>query len=260
MTFSRCSFIAIIFVLMVLIVPVLAKQESDEEDQYKLNDEWKGKPMVVEKHGELTQVVFLTLVPLGDSDGDGNQDAYDLLGYKWFSSPVKYTINPSTPVKKYALNRDAVVNAVKNSFETWDNQIDQDLYADALISTSAKASLGRPDYKNVVTWGTLSDKRVIAVTNIWYYTSTGQIVDSDMIFNTYYKWGIDQDGEGGTYSLTTTFDIQNIGTHEAGHVCGLNDIYDSMYSAMTMYGYGSPGEVYKISLAAGDVAGIQAIY
>lgn len=259
MAHFRYGLVSLIFVLMLLIAPVLAKQ-ADDEDQYKLKDEWKNKQMVKEQQGELTQVVFM-LTDVGDPDGDGSQDAYELLGYKWFTAPVKYTINPSTPVKKYKLAQSAVVQAVQNSFETWDAELSLELYDTPTVSSSAKASLSKPDYKNVITWGTLSDRRVIAVTSIWYYTSSKQIIDADMVFNTYYKWGIDKDGEGTVYTVpASTFDIQNIGTHEAGHVCGLGDIYIPTYSAMTMFGYSSYREVSKISLEAGDIIGLQEIY
>ncbi len=260
MTYTKKALIAVLIVFMMLIIPVLARQDSTAgEDQYKLKDEWKNRHMVVEQHGELTQVVFMVTVV-----GDDDPQAYELLGYKWPSSsiPVKYTINPSTPVKKYKLSQSAIVDAVKNSFESWDNEVDTDLFSNTpTVSSGAKASIGRPDYKNVVTWGTLSDRNVIAMTNIWYYTSTKEIIDTDMVFNTYYKWGIDKDGEGTVFGVpASTFDIQNIGTHEAGHVCGLGDIYLPEYSAMTMYGYGSFGEVGKISLETGDISGVRAIY
>ncbi|WP_158301463.1 matrixin family metalloprotease [Methanocella paludicola] len=248
---------------MVLVPPVLAMPAAtaDDEDKYKLKDEWKNKNMVVEQHGELTQVVYF-LTEIGDPDANGAQDAYEWDGLKWYSYPVQYTINPATPVKKYALTQTAVVQAVKNSFEAWDGNIGNILFSDSpTVNSKARASMGRPDYKNVVTWGAISDNNVIAMTTIWYYTSNKQIVDTDMVFNTYYKWGIDKDGEDRKYSLPgATFDIQNIGTHEAGHAYGLSDIYDSKYSAMTMYGYASHGEVYKRSLEAGDIAGVRTIY
>ena len=41
---------------------------------------------------------------------------------------------------------------------------------------------------------------------------------------------------------------------------GLDDLYDSKYSAMTMYGYASYGEEIKRTLEPGDVAGVQAVY
>jgi hypothetical protein len=253
MVWTKRTLIVVLIVLMVLIVPVLARQESADEDQYKLKDEWKNKHKVVEQHGVLTQVVFM-LTTVGD------QGAYELSGYKWFSTPVKYTINPSTALKKYKLTLSAVVEEVTGSFESWDDEVRTELFDAPSVNNKAKASLGRPDYKNVVTWGAISDRNVIAVTSIWYNTFTGETVDTDMVFNTYYKWGIDADGEGPLSMPASTFDIRNIGTHEAGHVCGLDDIYDKTYSAITMYGYGSFGEVKKISLEKGDITGVMEIY
>jgi hypothetical protein len=61
------------------------------------------------------------------------------------------------------------------------------------------------------------------------------------VLNSHYKWGI-ADGNETTTDFTDKFDIRNIVTHEAGHWSGLDDIYASNYSAMTMYGYATPGE------------------
>ena len=80
------------------------------------------------------------------------------------------------------------------------------------------------------------------------------------MFSTAYKWGIDADGEGSRYTLTGAFDVQDIATHEAGHTLMLDDLYMSSASALTMYGYGSFGETYAISLGTGDISGINAIY
>ncbi len=256
--------VAALFVLLLFAAPVLAAQEDQagDEDHYKLKDEWKNKHMVVERHGELTQVVFLDLKDISVPAGDANLDAYILGPYYWSSTPIKYFINPSTAAKNYRLKTADVVEAVTKSFETWDDAVStKNVFDPPTINTKARASLAMPDYKNVVTWGAVSDKNVIAVTNIWYYPSTGQIVDTDIVFNTYYKWGIDKDGEGTTYTLgTSKFDIQNIGTHEAGHICCLGDIYDPTYSEMTMFGYADFGEVNKISLESGDIAGVNAAF
>lgn len=279
-----------ILIVLLIITPALAKQDdTDKEDKYKIKDEWKGKHMIKEKHGDLTLVAFLKY-SLGDPDGDGSQDGYEILDYKWYNSPVYYTINPSYPVNNYGLVRSAVVSAIKDSFESWDTAADLsrtdytkvynwkgkvyclpygyqtinpiELFNNTpTIKNKAKASISSPDYTNVVTWGRLSENNVLALTTIWYYTSSGQIIDADIIFNTAYRWGIDTDGEKTAYNLpASTFDIRNIGTHEAGHVCGLADLYNPVYAGMTMYGYGSSGEVKKMSLEPGDVAGIQAIY
>jgi hypothetical protein len=51
-----------------------------------------------------------------------------------------------------------------------------------------------------------------------------------------------------------------VATHEAGHVTGLDDLYDDVYSELTMYGYTHKGETIKISLGIGDMHGCQALY
>jgi hypothetical protein len=101
--------------------------------------------------------------------------------------------------------------------------------------------------------------RVIAVTFIWYDPNSYEIVDWDMVMNTMQKWGIDPDGEG-PQSLKRAFDVRNIVTHEAGHVVGLDDLYEDIYSELTMYGYSSKGETKKISLENVDIAGCQDRY
>ena len=96
---------------------------------------------------------------------------------------------------------------------------------------------------------------------IWYKSATGEIVDADIVLNSYYKWDIGaEDGEYPDLKEEKKFDIRNIVTHEAGHWTGLDDLYDDTYWAMTMYGYTTYGEEIKRSLEPGDIAGAQEVY
>ena len=54
--------------------------------------------------------------------------------------------------------------------------------------------------------------------------------------------------------------MRNVGTHELGHVVGLDDLYPAQYRDLTMYGYSAAKETKKITLENGDIAGTQAIY
>jgi hypothetical protein len=55
-------------------------------------------------------------------------------------------------------------------------------------------------------------------------------------------------------------DIRNIATHEVGHTLVLEDPYQNQFAQTTMYGYSTEVEVKKISLEAGDIAGVKALY
>ena len=272
-----------------LLMPVvLAKADEDEMPR-----EWFGKRKVVDRFGQFTRVALIHyvagVVEVGDPDNDGSSDGYEILGVWWnlnkYSDGVPYIINPSTAVKSYGLSADLVVNEIKSALESWDLAVDLsdyevgyvaypsfkdvgsettikytiNLYSDApTINYKAKASIGSPDCKNVITWSR-AQPGVVAYAVIWYVSSTGEIVDADIVLNSYYKWGI-ADGNEATTDLKNKFDIRDIVTHESGYWSGLDDIYDSKYSAMTMYGYTSYEEEIKRSLEPCDIAGVQNVY
>jgi len=256
-----------------LLTPLaLANADGDE-----MLREWFGKRKVVDRFGPFTRVALIHyVVDVGDPDNDGLSDGYEILGVWWnlnkYPGGVPYIISPSTAVKSYGLSADRVVSEIKSASESWDLVVDYDdytppdtikytidLYNDnPTINNKAKASIGYPDYKNVITWGR-AQAGVIAYAVIWYISGTGEIVDADIVLNSYYKCGI-ADGNEATSDLVGKFDIMNIVTHESGHWSGLDDIYDSTYSAMTMYGYSSYGEEIKRSLEPGDIAGVQYVY
>ncbi len=93
----------------------------------------------------------------------------------------------------------------------------------------------------------------IAVATWWYNTSTNQIVEADIAFNSqHYTWSC----AGAAGSM----DVGNIGTHEEGHTIGLLDMYGAADVAKTMYGYGFNGETQKQTLHEHDVLGAEFIY
>lgn len=191
-------------------------------------------------------------------------DYYLLLGPKWdltkYPSGVPYVINPAGAPAGAELE-------VKAAFDAWDAATSTSLFDDNPIIDS-NSWWGRLDGKNNVSWQVIADGSAIAATWIWYYDNDNsggmsdgdEIRETDMVFNASKQWGVDSDGEGNASKLRNMYDVRNIATHEGGHVVGLDDIYDIIYSEITMYGYGAKGETKKISLELGDINGTRAIY
>ena len=186
---------------------------------------------------------------------------YELLGPSWDLSggSVPYYFNPGGPwgLPK-GITLDEALNAITIGYEAWDEATTADLFAD-VVETAATPSFDEPDYVNVVCWWGIVPPSVIAMTIIWYldYAPEGmsandELVDCDILFNALQKWSVT--------GTKKAFDVQNIATHEAGHVTGLDDLYDEVDSEMTMYGYSKKGETKKCTLEEGDWEGCGVLY
>ena len=181
--------------------------------------------------------------PLPEPDNS----AYDLLGI-YLPDTVTYHVNPDGAPE-------GVLAEIQLSFEAWDEETGKELFIFDSLTNRSGLNL---DEQNTISWRRIAPRNIIAVTRLWY-DAAGQIVEFDIAFNAFLKWGIDPDDEG-PISLSKMYDVQNIATHEVGHVVGLADLYEDQYRELTMYGYGKTGEIIKISLEEGDISGAQYLY
>lgn len=90
---------------------------------------------------------------------------------------------------------------------------------------------------------------IVAITPVWFLSS-GVITDADVIFN------------GDDFLFTTSgepgyFDVQDVATHELGHLLGLDH---SGWAGATMYPYVDPTVILHRSLSQDDVCGLRAAY
>jgi len=161
------------------------------------------------------------------------------------------------PDNSEGLSESFVINTIKTSFTTWDDETSANLVGTYSTDYSASWDDDAPDGKNEILFDTYSDSNVIGVTIVWGHfggpPQTRDIIEFDILFNSAFDWG-----DAGVD--TEVMDFQNIATHEIGHGLGLADLYDSGDSEETMYGYGTEGETKKRDLYYGDIAGIQALY
>ncbi len=118
--------------------------------------------------------------------------------------------------------------------------------------TTATTSYSSPDNIHVIWSQNTGDTGTLAVNYFWYYISSGELIDSDIEFNTYYPWSL----SGGP----NKYDIQSVATHELGHSLNLGDLYGPFHTEKTMYGYTSKGETKQRTLHQDDINGIRFIY
>ncbi len=90
---------------------------------------------------------------------------------------------------------------------------------------------------------------IVAVTPVWF-VSGGRIIDADVLFN------------GRTFSFTTSgqsgsFDVEDVATHELGHLLGLDH---SGCVGASLYPYVSPGMTLHRSISSDDEHGLRDAY
>lgn len=90
---------------------------------------------------------------------------------------------------------------------------------------------------------------IVAITPLWFYSS-GRISDADILFN------------GLGFQFTTAaqpgrFDVQDVGTHELGHLLGLDH---TGWSGATMFPYVDTTVILHRSPSADDILGLRSAY
>jgi len=195
---------------------------------------------------------------------------YKYSGIHWPSTsiPITYVIDPNN---RNNVSPADIQAAIEKGFATWsaaepaitfiDNNPNNTITGNP---TSSRDGLNSFLFRDI----SAQYPNALAVTFVWYTRFGKTIVETDTIFNDAYDWSytdpasVGSSGPYGDYTNTglSNYDVGNIATHEQGHWLMLNDLYNNRDSELTMYGYGAPGEMKKISLGLGDKLGIQKIY
>ncbi|MFI1728949.1 peptidase M10 [Streptomyces acidicola] len=156
------------------------------------------------------------------------------------------------------------VAAIAESYNNcgYSDQVDMN-YPNYMAKTSFEADINTSsqctDRDGLSTWdgGNLKDD-VYATTCTWSWPAPGvknDLREADVRFNTH-----DFDFTNKvTSSCSNKVDVRSVGTHEAGHVFGLKDIYGS-HGNLTMYGYSIECSTRARTLGKGDVLGLRSIY
>ena len=162
---------------------------------------------------------------------------------KWQEDKVAYLINTTD-------GPSGSLDALLEAMQTW-TDVDTSSFTFVDGGTTSKNSHGEADGINIIDFGVIKDEGVLGKNSFWFYT-TGEMIDSDIRFNTKITWSTDGSPD--------KFDVQNVGTHELGHSLSLADLYHYSDSEKTMYGFGSPGDTSQRTLHQDDMDGIAYLY
>ncbi len=180
--------------------------------------------------------------------------AFDCLAFKVLTTPSGEKLKWDGASMSYYFNSlnapIGAASAIQSAAQTWTDVESSDFVFSYLGPTDTQLPPGVRT--NVIDFGALSDTVTLAETRYLYNPQTGEMLENDIRFNTYFAWA--------TNGSPTAFDVQNIATHEFGHCLGLEDLRSSDDKEKTMY-YSSPsGEQSKRILHSDDIAGISYLY
>lgn len=196
--------------------------------------------------------------------------AYLKLGTQLGSRLVTLRFN-TMPVRYFVTNRDVpgvsaqqLREAAGRAFATWSAVPNVSISSEFVGFTGANPQSG--DNANVLGFMNRADlDRVLGLTSFTVDTVSGEIVESDIFFNSTFAWSAAANGDPGRQ------DIESIAVHEVGHMLGLGH---SMLGETELVGGGrrvlgaeavmfpiafSSGSVNR-TLRADDIAGMSDIY
>lgn len=199
------------------------------------------KTVIVIDHG-LPSAKFSASDLCGDET-----NAYSFLtsGIRWRTFPVTFAIDPTNSHMDPTLAKNAIIKA----FGVYDAWINPTL-------TNFKESPSYSSAQIKVNWRPMDGQYgQLGLTSYSYRLDTKALTSASISFDSGDKFFVSYSGS--CSASGSSFDLQNIATHELGHAMNLGHVTDKLLS---MYATSYAGETLKRTLGKGDVLGIKTLY
>ena len=185
-------------------------------------------------------------------------------GRRWSNLPIPYYVNVGQAPAGAELD-------IQDAFSAWENEV-KSASVEALypgdrsrldfVYMGTTSALGARDGKNVVYFTPSSGSASVTLA-----AKGGQLTEFDMVLNANWSWSTDLTCPAHSCG---TVDVQNVVTHEVGHVIDLYHVTGSANSLQTMYPYPADpakrstndwsDEVVKRDLSAGEILAVRKAY
>lgn len=140
--------------------------------------------------------------------------------------------------------------AIETAVATWDGFITSRAFARNDTNPTANPCGGN----NTVAWASIDgDGNVLATASVCRNVATKEIAGFRIRIDTDESWEIGN-------VTGTAFDVENVASHEFGHVAGLDHDNQPRSGCLTMYNLAAEGETQKRTLGLGDKLGMDVLY
>ncbi len=165
-------------------------------------------------------------------------------GISWFSgSTVEHRITGTESVSGGNV-------ALESAVATWDGFIVPRTMSRNDSTTQTNPCTGSP---NTVQWSAIDGSGgALATASVCRNVATKEIVGFVVTVDSAESWATDGSSD--------KLDVENVASHEFGHVAGLGHDNPPRSGCLTMYKFAGLGEVQKRTLGLGDKLGMDALY
>ena len=160
----------------------------------------------------ITILFVLAAVPLGAYLKLGTRVGSRTLTLRWREFPIRYFV---TDRGVDGVSAQQFQTAISRAFGTWQG-VETASLSSQFAGFTQSSPQGDDDISVLGFLNRPDQERTLAATSFFIDTTDGQILESDIFFNSTFSWSVSEAGTAGR------FDLESIAVHEIGHLLGLS--------------------------------------